>query len=208
VPERILIGVDLDNTLACYDEVFRRIALKEGLIGEKTPSSKERIRDSIRLLPNGERLWTRLQAIVYGPSMNQATLFEGASDFLKSCAKNQVRTVIVSHKTRTARLDDKEVNLREAALDWLKQSGFFSELGIQNNDVFFESTRVEKITRIRDLECTHFIDDLTDVFAEESFPKEIQKFLFSPHAPHGSSSTLENVHPCRSWAELHSLFFP
>jgi len=67
VPEKPLIGVDLDNTLACYDGLFHCAALEEGLIGEGIPASKERIRDSIRLLPDGEQLWTRLQAVVYGP---------------------------------------------------------------------------------------------------------------------------------------------
>ena len=200
-----LIGVDLDNTLACYDGLFHRAAIEEGLIGEGIPASKERIRDSIRLLPDGEQLWTRLQAVVYGPRMHQAKLFEGAADFFKSCAAHQVRTVIVSHKTQTAKLDGKEVDLRASAIAWLRQSGFFSELGVQPDDVFFESTRAEKIGRIRTLGCTHFIDDLTEVFAEESFPKEIRKFLF---VPHGATSTLANVHSCESWAELHSLFFP
>ena len=110
--QKPLIGVDLDNTLACYDGLFHNAGLEEGLINEETPASKERIRDSIRLLPDGEQLWMRLQAIVYGPRMYQAKLFEGASDFLKSCAVNQVRAVIVSHKTPTARLDGKEVDER------------------------------------------------------------------------------------------------
>jgi hypothetical protein len=206
--QKLLIGVDLDNTLACYDGLFHRAGLEEGLISEATPASKEQIRDSIRLLPDGEQLWTRLQAIVYGPRMNQATLFKGAADFLKSCTANQVRAVIVSHKTRTARLDGKDVDLRASALGWMKQSGFFSELGLQPADVFFESTRAEKIERIRTLGCTHFIDDLTEVFGEESFPKKIRKFLFAPHSPLGTNSVLADVHPCRSWTELHSLFFP
>lgn len=208
MPEKLLIGVDLDNTLACYDGLFHHAGLEEGLISKETPASKERIRDSIRLLPNGEQLWTRLQAIVYGPRMHQATLFKGADTFLKSCAEHHVRAVIVSHKTPTANLDGKEVNLRASALGWLKQSGFFSELGIQPADVFFESTRAEKIERIRTLNCTHFIDDLTEVFSEESFPKEIRKFLFAPHPHQGANSVLADVHRCRSWAELHSLFFP
>jgi len=72
-------------------------------------------------------------------------------------------------------------------------------LGVQQDDVFFESTRAEKIGRIRTLGCTHFIDDLTEVFAEESFPKEIRKFLF---VPHGATFTLADVHPCGSWAEV------
>lgn len=203
-----LIGVDLDNTLACYDGLFHRAGVEEGLIGEEIPASKERIRNSIRLLPDGERLWTRLQAIVYGPRMAQAKLFTGAADFLRSCAENRLRAVIVSHKTPTANLDGTEVDLRASAMTWLRECGFFSEFGMRPHDVFFESTRAEKIGRISSLGCTHFIDDLTEVFAEESFPKETRKFLFAPHSTQGVHSTLADVHHCRSWAELRSLFFP
>ena len=208
MPEKLLIGIDLDNTLACYDHLFYRTGLEQGLINEETPANKEQIRNSIRLLPNGEQIWTRLQAIVYGPRMCQATLFAGATDFLKSCATNQLRALIVSHKTPTARLDGKVVDLRASAIVWLRQGGFFSELGVRPEDVFFETTRAKKIERIRTLGCTHFIDDLPEVFAAKSFPKEIRKFLFTPHSPQGVQSVLADVHPCRSWAEIHSLFFP
>ena len=75
-PGRTLIGVDLDNTLVCYDELFHSVARQEGLIEPSAPKSKEQIRDAIRLLPQGESKWTRLQAIVYGAEMSGATAFE------------------------------------------------------------------------------------------------------------------------------------
>jgi hypothetical protein len=81
-------------------------------------------------------------------------------------------------------------------------------LGVQPDNVFFEATRAEKIGRIRTLGCTHFIDDLTEVFAEKSFPKHIRKFLFTPNHPKRVHAMLVDVHACRSWAELQSLLFP
>ena len=39
---RWLIGIDLDNTLVCYDVLFHAVALEEGLIEPTAPKSKER----------------------------------------------------------------------------------------------------------------------------------------------------------------------
>ena len=52
---------------------------------------------------------------------------------------------IVSHKTKFANYNDAGTNLRETALAWIKQHGFFdfSTYGISAGDVYFESTRAE-----------------------------------------------------------------
>jgi len=205
-PSDCIIGVDLDNTLVCYDGLFHSAAHEEGLIDLTAPKSKERIRDSIRRLPDGERKWTRLQAIVYGPRMSGATAFPGSTDFLRACARHGVRTVIVSHKTQFAILDEEEVDLRCAALAWMEAENFFAPdgCGLSPEQVFFESTRADKIQRIRALGCTHFIDDLAEVFAEGSFPREAAKLLF---APHGGGETLKEINVFRSWRELNDFFF-
>ena len=204
--DRLLIGVDLDNTLVCYDELFHRAAQQEGLIELAAPRSKERIRNSIRLLPNGENKWTRLQAIVYGPRMCDATAFAGSQDFLRHCVQRGIKTLIISHKTRFATLDGKQVDLRESALAWMKEKRFFEPdgAGLSTEDVYFESTRLEKIARIRELGCTHFIDDLIEVFSEGSFPAETAKLLF---APHGANPKAHGIKAFSSWRELDEFFF-
>ena len=40
-PGRRLIGIDLDNTLVCYDELFHSAAVEEGLIESSAAKSKE-----------------------------------------------------------------------------------------------------------------------------------------------------------------------
>lgn len=203
---RPLIGIDLDNTLVCYDELFHSVALDEELIETSTPKSKERIRDLIRLLPDGERKWTRLQAIVYGPRMSGAAAFPGANDFLRHCAAHRIKAVVVSHKTHFAMLDGAPVDLRESARAWMKANRFFdsSASRLLPDDVFFEATRLEKISRIVALRCTHFIDDLAEVFAEKSFPRGVAKLLF---APHGTSAPDKDVRVVGSWRELDRFFF-
>jgi hypothetical protein len=203
---RTIIGIDLDNTLICYDELFHFAAHQEGLIELSAAKNKEGIRDTIRLLPQGESQWTRLQAIVYGPLVSAAKAFEGSEDFLRHCAAGGIRALIVSHKTHFAPLDGKRVDLREAALEWMKAKQFFDSdgCGLSPDDVFFESTRSEKIERIRSLGCTHFIDDLAEVFAESSFPPNIAKLLF---APHGANAGRQDIEVFKTWRELDEFFF-
>ncbi len=205
-PGQTIIGIDLDNTLVCYDGLFHRTACEEGLIELSTPKSKERIRDTIRLLSHGEDKWTRLQAIVYGPQMSRAAAFEGCEDFLRHCSVRGTRALIVSHKTPSANLDGKQVDLRESALAWMRAKKFFESdgCGLSPEDVFFESTRSEKIERIRSLGCTHFIDDLAEVFTENTFPRDITKLLF---APHGARIDTPGIELFKTWRELDEFFF-
>lgn len=205
-PGQTIIGIDLDNTLVCYDELFHFVAHQEGLIELSAPNGKERIRDAIRLLPQGERKWTRLQAIVYGPRISGATAFEGSEMFLRHCSEQGTKAVIVSHKTHFVTLDGKPVDLRDSALAWMKARKFFDPdgCGLSPNNVFFESTRSEKIERIRTLGCTHFIDDLAEVFAESSFPRDVAKLLF---APHGANAGSQEIKVFSTWRDLDEFFF-
>jgi len=206
VPNKFVIGIDLDNTLVCYDELFHGAACEERLIEPSLPKNKEKIRDAIRLLPDGENQWTRLQAIVYGTRMHAAKLFEGSDVFLRHCARLRIQTMIVCHKTRFATLDGRQVDLRQPARQWLEAKGFFSDFGLSPGDLFFESTRAEKIKRIETLHCTHFIDDLVEVFAEDAFPKETKKLLFAPHGTACTDPAAPSL-TFTSWRELGRFFF-
>lgn len=202
-----VIGIDLDNTLVCYDELFHAAACEDGLIESATPKSKEKIRDAIRLLPDGESKWTRLQAIVYGPRMSGAIAFAGCEQFLRHCTQHGTKALVVSHKTAFAPLDGKQVDLRLAARRWMESKNFFGAngCGLSPENVFFETTRAEKIETIRALGCTHFIDDLAEVFAEPHFPPGVSKLLF---APHGANAAGGDVQVFKSWLELDRFFFP
>ena len=50
----------------------------------------------------------------------------------------------------------------------MEQQGFFDPKGLnlKRENVYFESTREEKVARIGFLKCTHFIDDLEETFDE------------------------------------------
>jgi hypothetical protein len=83
---RKVIGLDFDNTIVIYDEVFLVEAKKRGLVGSANgPASKKTVRDAIRLLPNGELAWQELQGFVYGQGIAQASMCDGVDVFLRRC---------------------------------------------------------------------------------------------------------------------------
>jgi hypothetical protein len=203
----VIIGVDFDNTIADYDDLMRNLALEERWI-DAAMSSKQDIRDHIRLLNDGEIKWQKLQAKVYGKHMRQAKLIDGVKDFFVACRAQGVPVFIVSHKTPFAAQDEDNINLHEASLSWMKEKRFFQEdsegLALPKSHVFFELTRQQKVQRIKALGCTHVIDDLKEVFLEEGFPSSIEKILY---APQGLEAELEGMTVMNSWKKIHEHVF-
>lgn len=195
----MIVGLDFDNTLADYDRVLRREALRLGLIDRTAGEGKKAIRDAIRLRPDGELDWQKLQASVYGPLMGEAELVPGVPEFLKTCAARKLQVHIVSHKSRSYPYDATKTDHREAALLWMEKQGFFAALGLSRERVHFEDTRAAKVRRIEALGCTHFVDDLEETFLEEGFPKKTRKLLFAPRGARPS----DGVVVCRSWTQIH-----
>lgn len=189
-----------------YDEILHRVAVQMGLIQPGVRKSKKHIRDSIRQLPDGDIEWQKSQATIYGPRMGEARLIQGVQTFFQLCKQHQVAVYIISHKTEFANFDETDTNLRVAALNWMQQNSFFEAdgLGLSPEAVYFESTRGEKIERVKRLRCTHFIDDLEETFLEDSFPTNIEKILYAPHMQH---SFLRSVRVVATWKEISDYFF-
>jgi hypothetical protein len=200
------IGLDFDNTIVAYDQVFRSVAIERGLIGDTICAEKRAIRDRIRLLPDGELSWQRLQGYVYGMGIAQATMFDGVDSFLRRCGREGCSVVIVSHKTEFGHHDSARTSLRRAAVDWMTEHGFFGAQGyaIPVENVYFEGTRSEKLARISALGCTHFIDDLAEVLEDPGFPESVTRILFSPGET--GDSALPYV-VCRTWRDVEERVF-
>lgn len=185
------IGIDFDNTLAGYDRVFSDAAMARGYIAATGTLSKFDVRERVRALDDGEEKWKALQGEVYGKRMQDATMMPGADGFLRTCKLRGVDVVVVSHKTEHGHHDPDQVNLRDAARRWMKDKGFFDAdvFGLAESDVHFESTRPEKVKRLAQLGCTHFIDDLVEVFDEPAFPDGVVRILYDPagSAPRGGA---------------------
>jgi len=195
------LGVDFDNTVVRYDELLLREARQRGLIPPETLACKREIRDRIRRLPEGEREWQRLQALLYGAKIQEAAPAPGVAEFFARCRRDAVEVFIVSHKTRYAALDERGVDLWDAAMAWMRAHRFFEAdgAGLSPQHVYFEPTRAEKIARIARLDCTHFIDDLEETFLEPAFPPGVRKVLYATSGP---SRRLPGVQVAASWQDI------
>ncbi len=200
------IGLDFDNTIVIYDQVFVEIGRQEGLLPEGFTGTKDQVRGFIRALPGGEAKWTALQALVYGPGIRQARLATGLTAFLDACRAAHCELFIVSHKTEYAAAAPNGTNLREAARGWLAAQGLTGkpDSPFSADRVFFADTREAKIERIAALRCDCFVDDLEEVFEEPSFPREIERHLIkldAPTLPEGPFTAWRN------WADLQKAVF-
>lgn len=204
---RPLIGLDFDNTLILYDRVFARIGREMALLPAGFVGGKADVRAYVRSLDNGEAAWCRLQAQVYGPGIDAAEMAPGTMEFLARCRTAGADVVVVSHKTEKAAADPEGVNLRDVARRWMVRHGLVGPGpdSIEPGRVFFESTRKEKIRRIAALGCTHFIDDLEEVFREPDFPSDVDRHLLlhgagqlpsGPFRTHASWSDVANALFC------------
>jgi hypothetical protein len=196
------IGIDFDNTLIDYDRVFLEAARERGLVSRDFAGPKRAVRDAIRLLPDGELTWQRLQGHVYGAGIGGAVPFPGARDFLRRCAREGVATFIVSHKTRFGHYDPARVDLRAAARGWMSEQGFFrTGAGLPDDHVYFESDREHKLARIAALACTHFIDDLEEIFADPRFPAGVRRILLAESGAEACDAL------CGDWQDVTAAIF-
>lgn len=202
---KVTLGLDFDNTLIAYDQLIHKIACDSGLISRTTPINKRVIRDQLWSLPEGDLHWQRIQSQIYGKRIHEATVASGLKEFIVWCRKENFKIYIISHKTAHAVQDPTLTNLREAALSWMDKSSFFepSILDFNRSDVFFESTKEEKIARIISLECTHFVDDLIEIFQHPHFPNGVKKILYSPLR---ENITSDNIFTFQNWKEIGEFF--
>ena len=200
------IGIDFDNTIACYDAAFRECAKTLNYIPAQQATSKQEIKKAILELPDGDIKWQRVQGLVYGKYISYATLFPGLAEFLWRCRVAGAEVFIVSHKTDFGHFDEEKVNLRDAARDWMMRRDFFleSKFAISSRNLFFEYTREEKVKKISTLKLDFFIDDLTEVLTESAFPLQTKKILFAPTHSEGVN-LLAGIDVCESWQQITSV---
>ena len=201
--KRMHLGIDFDNTVVTYDRIFHKYALREQLISCGVPKNKQKIRDKIRMLPQGNERWTELQALVYGCYMDEAEPADGIREFLELCKKKLVKVSIISHKTIYPAKGPR-VNLRKAAIRWLREKGFLSSKGLHLKDVIFVGTLKEKLMQIEKFKCTHFVDDLLEVLQHPDFPAEVGKIFY---APGGADKIPRGIQCFRGWYDIQKYLF-
>ena len=80
------IGIDFDNNIVKYDNLFKEVAITEGFIKENwNGNGKTVLRNYLRRQPDGETAWMKLQGLVYGKYMHGAEIMPGVANFVFSC---------------------------------------------------------------------------------------------------------------------------
>ncbi|MGD0476328.1 MAG: hypothetical protein ABSB70_24365 [Candidatus Velthaea sp.] len=152
-------------------------------------------------MPDGNWKWTQLQARVYGPDIVRAVPFAGFREFLDRAAGAASRIFVISHKSRYAAADVDGVDLRQAALGWLRAQGLLTGSGpLVAESIFFEGRRADKLARIGTCGCTDFIDDLADILTDPAFPAEVRPYHFVGARGAGPPGF-------RSWSEIGDAVF-
>ncbi len=199
-----VIGLDLDNTIINYGELFYQVARERHWIPGECRMDKNGVRDYLQSEGRND-LWTELQGLVYGPYLRDALVYAGVDDFLHTCRKRDVPVWIISHKTRFPVVGS-PYDLHRMAWEWLSASGLIrDETGGAGKDrVIFCETRSDKIAAIKRLPVTHFVDDLPEVFLEPDFPRDVKKYLYAPDGVRYLPVHCETV---SSWQELKDSIF-
>jgi hypothetical protein len=188
------IGLDLDNTIVCYDGVFTLLAAEAGLPDSVAQRGKLGIRDFLRR-QDREDVWTVMQGRAYGDRMADAVPFAGALDVLGAAKAGGHELFVVSHRTKRPYLGE-PFDLHASARDWLNKRG----VG-QLAEVFLEETAESKAQRIHSLVCDVFIDDLPEFLRRPDFPASTRRLHFCPGGP---AEVLE-FETVESWAAVGML---
>lgn len=190
---KIKIGIDFDNTIICYDTVFNKVGIEKELIPQNLSCGKNNVRNYLRTHGKEEE-WIKLQGYVYGERLFDASPFEGVKKFFSYCSKADIHFCIISHKTLHPYLGY-PYDLHRSAYQWLEQENF-------DCDIFFELSKEEKINRISEQRCTHFIDDLPEFLTLPGFPDPIVKILFDPLEHYSEDKIDSSLKLVRSWEEI------
>ena len=181
----MIVGVDLDNTLIRWDTAFATVGRRAG-VPASVPATKADIK-AYFIDHDREDEWTLLQGEVYGNAADEAVPYPGARDALQQLRAAGHALVLVSHKTRQPHRGP-PYDLRQAARDWLSAHAFVGPDVLDEDRLFFESTREDKLARITALGCEAFVDDLPGVLTAPGFPVGARGVLFDPDARHTSFS--------------------
>ncbi len=191
------IGIDFDNTIACYDGVFHAAALELGLVPEVLTPDKTSVRDHLRETGR-EDAWTWLQGHVYGARMDLVTCYPGCRAFMRRAVQDGHGVFVISHKTRHPYRGPRH-DLHAAA------RGFLTRHCIPAERVFFEPTDDDKRSRIAAQGCDAFIDDLPEFLVDCPPSLVARPILFDPQGRHpGAAQRVDRFKAFADWPAIEA----
>lgn len=177
----MLIGLDFDNTIVCYDKAIARLSERFFELPHDLPRTKRALRDFLRQ-SDREPEWTSFQGVLYGPGMRFAEPFDQAIETMHSLKSMGHSLCIVSHRSLHP-YAGQVYDLHTAAREWVEKWLTCNSI-IKNKEAYFYETREEKIAAISILACEVFLDDLPEVLGDQGFPRNCQAVLFDPEGLH------------------------
>ena len=194
------VGIDIDNTIICYDKAFALLAKKTGF---DVPSSASKQEVKAWFHQHGlHEEFTILQGQIYGQFISMAHIFEGVLHFIADAIRQRHQLFLVSHKTKYPIKGDK-VDLHEAAINFLSQQNIVCDQkpnAIPFDHVYFEQTLEAKVQKIADLNLDFFIDDLLVVLTHEKFPQISRPIWFSSET---ACDNKPQIQRCKSWVSIN-----
>jgi hypothetical protein len=181
------VGLDLDNTIACYDRAFHAAGREQGLLPtEGVRGGKSGVRDWLHA-QGRQRDFTRLQGYVYGPGMRHTELYPGVLAALRELRAAGCELWVVSHRTKVP-FEGPAYDLHAEARNFLRARGLVGEgAPLAEEHVFLEETKDAKVARACALGCDVFVDDLPEILAM-GFPAHTRRILFDPLGDHAGSA--------------------
>jgi len=196
---KVNLGIDFDNTIVDYSNLFGKLAKSKNLITTKISQDKESVKNYL-IREDKEHIWTKLQGEVYGKEVLKANPYSNFINSISNLDNNCFNKLVISHKTMFP-IIGKKYNLHKSAKKWLIKKNFFEEkLGFRKKNIFFEKTFEKKINRIISLKCDIYIDDLKSVLVY--LPDSINKILFDPN---NKDKKNKNFKIMKNWSELKFL---
>jgi len=195
------IGIDFDNTIVDYEGAFHAAAMERGLVTADLPKTKNSVRDFLNSAGRKDD-FTALQGYVYGTRMNLAKVYPGFREFVAIARASRHDVFIVSHKTRFPLLGPK-YDMHEAARVFLTGHMLSADDAVPGQNIFFEETKEEKISRAAALHLDVFIDDLPEILTMPGLPDRCRRILVAPQG----SDARGKFEQCRRWDEITALLF-
>jgi hypothetical protein len=199
----MLVGLDFDNTIVCYDESVVMLSREIPDLPHDLPRTKVSLRDYLRAQGREEE-WTAFQGVLYGPGMRHAEPYKYAIPVMRDIVEAGHQLVIVSHRSRRPYAGPPH-DLHAAAVSWvadrLQRFGLFGDINASTS-VYFLETRDAKVATIGKLGCSVFVDDLPEVLEAPGFPDSTAAVLFDPL---GEFAKHPSRHMIRTWSQLPAL---
>lgn len=175
-----VVGIDFDNTLVNYDQIFSSEMTRLGIVKKGMESSKEALKRHFEAQGDGNLLWTRMQSEIYCRRLHESSIAEGALDAIRAILESGVAVRIISHKTQYPTVGF-AVDLHHCAKRWINDFviGRLSKLNNTSIKWIFCPTVDEKWECVEQEGCDWFIDDLHSFLSDSRFPKDTTRVWYT-----------------------------